>query len=70
MSKTKLHSYMTLKETAVFLRCSERSLKRYIKNGRVPFTRFGRRYLFRPEELVGNPASCRPAKASIEEILL
>lgn len=61
--------YMTLSEAAQFLRCSERSLKRYIKDGRVPFTRFGHRYLFRAEELVGHAGSHRPAKALLEEIL-
>jgi excisionase family DNA binding protein len=60
---------MTLKEAASFLRCSERSIKRYIKDGRVPFTRFGRRYLFRAEELVSCTGANRPAKASFEEIL-
>lgn len=66
---TNLPSYMTLKEAALFLRCSERSLKRYIKDSRVPFTRFGRRYLFRAEELVSCKSCHRPAKASLEEIL-
>lgn len=66
---TQLSAYMTLSETARFLRCSERSLKRYIKAGRVPFTRFGRRYLFRAEELIGHSGSHRPAKASLSEIL-
>jgi excisionase family DNA binding protein len=66
---TNLHSYMTLKEAALFLRCSERSLKRYVKDGRVPFTRFGRRYLFRAEELISCSNCHRPAKASLEEIL-
>ncbi len=67
---TQLPAYMTLSETAQFLRCSERSLKRYIKDGRLPFTRFGRRYLFRAEELVGHTGSHRPAKASLADILV
>jgi excisionase family DNA binding protein len=67
---TQLTAYMTLVETADFLRCSPRTLKRYIRDGRVPFTRIGRRYLFRPEELVSDVVGRRPSKASLEEILV
>jgi len=68
--RTEPTAYMTLAEAADFLRCSPRTLKRYLQAGRVPFTRIGRRYLFRAEELVANVSGRRLAKASLDEVLV
>jgi len=56
----------TLEEAASILRANKRTLRRYIKQGKIPFVRFGRRYLFRDTDLLNLPATRR---ATTEEIL-
>ena len=52
---TQLPTYRTLEETAKILRSNPRSLRRYIKDGKLPFVRLGRKYLFRESDLLDLP---------------
>jgi len=47
----KFPTYLTLAEAAVVLRCSRRTMFRYIRDGKVSFLRIGKRYLFSPEDM-------------------
>lgn len=38
-------------ETAKYLRCSARSVRRYVKQGNLPHRRIAGKLLFRPEEV-------------------
>lgn len=49
--------YKTLEETAEILRANTRSVRRYIKDGKIPFVRLGRKYLFRESDLMGLPTN-------------
>jgi len=46
-----LERYLTLGEAAVVLRCSNRTMYRYIRVGKLSFMRIGKRYLFSPQDL-------------------
>jgi len=52
---TQQNHYRTLEEAAGILRSNPRTLRRYIKDGKIPFVRIGRRYLFRDSDLIGLP---------------
>ena len=45
-------TYKTLAEAAITLRCSKRTLLRWIKDGKLSFVRLGRKYLFRESDLL------------------
>jgi excisionase family DNA binding protein len=49
--------YRTLEETAEILRANTRSVRRYIKDGKIPFVRLGRKYLFRESDLLNLPST-------------
>ncbi len=59
-------TYKTLDEAAGILRSNKRTLRRYIADGKIPFVRIGRKYLFRETDLLGLPTHQR---ASREQIL-
>ena len=43
--------YMTLKETAKYLRCHPMTLRRYINRGKIPFYRPLHEILFKKDEI-------------------
>lgn len=57
--------YRTLDEAAQILRANPRSLRRYIKDGKLPFVRLGRKYLFRESDLLGLPTHRRADRERI-----
>ena len=57
--------YLTLVEVAGLLRCSKRSVQRYIEDGKLPYLRLGKRYLFRLDEI----CAMTRRLASVEDIL-
>ena len=59
--------YLTLGEAAQFLRISKRTMLRYLAEGKIPFVRFGKKYLFKSEELGTGMKSTRIS--TVEEIL-
>ena len=59
--------YLTLSEAAAFLRISKRTMLRYLAEGKIPFVRFGKKYLFKSEELGTGMKSHR--LSTVEEIL-
>lgn len=59
--------YLTLSEAAAFLRISKRTMLRYIAEGKLPFVRLGKKYLFKLEELSAGLKSHR--FSTVEEIL-
>lgn len=62
-----IHStYKTLAEAAITLRCSKRTLLRWIKDGKLSFVRLGRQYLFRESDLLNIEAS---RLSTVEEII-
>jgi excisionase family DNA binding protein len=63
---TQATQYKTLEEAAGILRSNPRTLRRYIRDGKIPFVRIGRKYLFRDSDLLGLPTHHR---ASREQIL-
>jgi excisionase family DNA binding protein len=62
---TQLPTYRTLDEASVILRTHQRTLRRYIKAGKIPFVRIGRKYLFRESDLMSLPATQRATRESI-----
>lgn len=53
-----MSGYLTLQEAADRLRCSERTVRRYIKDGDLPAALIGGKYLISPDDLaalVKNP---------------
>lgn len=46
-----MSNLLTFKECMAYLRVGERTLYRYVKEGKVPYKRLGREYRFRKEEL-------------------
>ena len=60
-------AYMTLAEAALFMRCSKRTLLRYIADGKISFLRLGKRYLFKSADLTTGLKSHRVS--TVEEIL-
>jgi len=59
--------YLTLSEAAAFLRISKRTMLRYLAEGKIPFVRLGKKYLFKSEELGAGMKSHRIS--TVEEIL-
>ena len=59
-------TYKTLAEAAITLRCSKRTLLRWIKDGKLSFVRLGRKYLFRETDLLNIEAS---RLSTVEEII-
>jgi excisionase family DNA binding protein len=43
--------FTTLNETAATFRTHPRTLRRWCSEGKIPFLRLGRRYLFREEDI-------------------
>ena len=58
--------YLTLGEAAQFLRISKRTMLRYLAEGKIPFVRFGKKYLFKSGELAGMKSH---RISTVEEIL-
>jgi excisionase family DNA binding protein len=58
--------YLTLSEAAQFLRISKRTMLRYLAEGKIPFVRFGKKYLFKSDELGGMKST---RISTVEEIL-
>jgi excisionase family DNA binding protein len=54
---TQLTQYLTLEEAAAVLRSNPRTIRRYIRDGKISFVRIGRKYLFRESDLMGLPAN-------------
>ena len=54
---TQLTHYRTLEEAAGILRSNPRTIRRYIRDGKIPFVRIGRKYLFRETDLMGLPST-------------
>ena len=50
-------TYKTLDEAAGILRSNKRTLMRYIADGKIPFVRIGRKYLFRDSDLLNLPTT-------------
>jgi len=63
---TKPPRYLTLNETADSLRAHPRTLRRWCKQGKLPFLRLGRRYLFLVEDL----ASLRTKALATREAII
>lgn len=42
---------MTVKECAAFMKCGERSVRRYYQEYDLPYLRVGRQYRFRPDQV-------------------
>ena len=62
---TQLTHYRTLEEAAGILRSTPRTLRRYIRDGKIPFVRIGRKYLFRETDLMGLPTHHRARREQI-----
>ena len=62
---TQQTNYRTLEEAAGILRSNPRTIRRYIKDGKIPFVRIGRRYLFRDSDLLGLPTHHRTSREQI-----
>jgi excisionase family DNA binding protein len=58
-------TYKTLEEAAGILRSNKRTLRRYITDGKIPFVRIGRKYLFRETDLMGLPTHHRASREQI-----
>jgi excisionase family DNA binding protein len=58
-------TYKTLDEAAGILRSNKRTLRRYITDGKIPFVRIGRKYLFRETDLMGLPTHHRSSREQI-----
>jgi excisionase family DNA binding protein len=58
-------TYKTLEEAADILRSNKRTLRRYITDGKIPFVRIGRKYLFRETDLMGLPTHHRASREQI-----
>jgi excisionase family DNA binding protein len=58
-------TYKTLDEAAGILRSNKRTLRRYITDGKIPFVRIGRKYLFRETDLMGLPTHHRASREQI-----
>jgi len=58
-------TYKTLDEAAGILRSNKRTLRRYIADGKIPFVRIGRKYLFRETDLLGLPTHHRSSREQI-----
>ena len=54
---TQLSQYLTLEEAAAVLRSNPRTIRRYIRDGKISFVRIGRKYLFRESDLMGLPTN-------------
>jgi excisionase family DNA binding protein len=54
---TQLTQYLTLEEAAAVLRSNPRTIRRYIRDGKISFVRIGRKYLFRESDLMGLPTN-------------
>jgi excisionase family DNA binding protein len=52
-------TYKTLKEAAQILRSNPRSVRRYIKEGKITYVQLGRKFLFREADLLSLPASSK-----------
>jgi excisionase family DNA binding protein len=63
---TKTTRYRTLNETADVLRTHPRTLRRWCEQGKVPFLRLGRRYLFMDDDL----ASLRTQPLATREAII
>jgi excisionase family DNA binding protein len=62
---TQLTHYRTLEEAAGILRSNPRTIRRYIRDGKIPFVRIGRKYLFRETDLMGLPTHHRSSREQI-----
>ena len=62
---TQTTTYKTLDEAAGILRSNKRTLRRYIADGKIPFVRIGRKYLFRETDLLGLPTHHRSSREQI-----
>jgi excisionase family DNA binding protein len=62
---TQLPTYRTLLEAADILRSNPRTIRRHIKDGKIPFVRIGRKYLFRDSDLIGLPTHHRASREQI-----
>lgn len=54
---TQLTQYLTLEEAAAVLRSNPRTIRRYIRDGKISFVRIGRKYLFRDSDLLNLPST-------------
>lgn len=62
---TQLTHCRTLEEAAGILRSNPRTIRRYIRDGKIPFVRIGRKYLFRETDLMGLPTHHRSSREQI-----
>jgi excisionase family DNA binding protein len=65
MNTTSLTAYLTLEETASIFRANPRTVRRWIKQGKIPFLKLGRRYLFRESELFALRTTAKKTREAI-----
>lgn len=64
MKTTLPTAYLTMEEAAAALRTNPRTLTRWIRQGKIPFVKPGRRYLFNASDLLKLPSGSEARRDS------
>ncbi len=69
MSATTRHrrnptAYLKMEQAAAALHTNTRTLTRWIRQGKIPFVKSGRRYLFNPADLLNLPSGTQARRDS------